>query len=96
LSKSENVLPNTEGKDYNALYDKIKSLGQWLHPFGPTIYALVRNRQLPCYKNGKKLYFFEDELLHWISKDKKKTLLEINAEVEADYKHSKGTRIWNG
>jgi CRISPR/Cas system-associated endoribonuclease Cas2 len=23
---------NTEGKDYNALYDKIKSLGQWFHP----------------------------------------------------------------
>jgi hypothetical protein len=40
---------------------------------GPTIYALVRNRLLPCYKNGKKLYFFEDELLDWISKGKKKT-----------------------
>lgn len=23
---------NTEGKDYNALYDRIKSLGQWFHP----------------------------------------------------------------
>ncbi|GHV23782.1 hypothetical protein FACS1894174_09890 [Bacteroidia bacterium] len=41
---------------------------------------------LPCYKNGKKLYFFEDELLEWISKGKKKTLLEIESEVEADYK----------
>ncbi|KAA6331952.1 hypothetical protein EZS27_019499 [termite gut metagenome] len=59
----------------------------------PTLYALVRNRLLPCYKNGKKLYFFEDELLEWIAKGKKKTLLEINAEVEADYKkHSKGIR----
>jgi excisionase family DNA binding protein len=59
----------------------------------PTVYALVRKRLLPCYKNGKKLYFFEDELLEWIAKGKKKTLLEINAEVEADYKkHSKGIR----
>ncbi|KAA6329312.1 hypothetical protein EZS27_021864 [termite gut metagenome] len=59
----------------------------------PTVYALVRNRLLPCYKNGKKLYFFEDELLEWIAKGKKKTLLEISAEVEADYKkHSKGIR----
>ena len=33
----------------------------------PTIYALVRKRLLPCYKTGKKLYFFEDELLEWIS-----------------------------
>jgi excisionase family DNA binding protein len=59
----------------------------------PTVYALVRKRLLPCYKNGKKLYFFEDELLEWISKGKKKTLLEIESEVEADYKkHFRGTR----
>jgi len=51
----------------------------------PTIYALVRKRLLPCYKNGKKLYFFEDELLEWISKGKKKTLMEIESEVESYY-----------
>ena len=51
----------------------------------PTIYALVRKRLLPCYKNGKKLYFFEDELLEWITKGKKKTLMEIEYEVEANY-----------
>jgi excisionase family DNA binding protein len=59
----------------------------------PTIYALVRKRLLPCYKNGKKLYFFEDELLEWISQGKKKTLLEIESEVKADYKKDfRGTR----
>lgn len=47
----------------------------------PTIYTLVRQRKIPCYKNGKKLYFFEDELLEWISKGKKKTLLEIESEA---------------
>lgn len=52
----------------------------------PTVYALVRKRLLPCYKNGKKLYFFEDELLECIAKGKKKTLSEIESEVEADYK----------
>jgi len=52
----------------------------------PTVYALVRKRLLPCYKNGKKLYFFEDELLDCISKGKKKTLQEIESEAEADYK----------
>ena len=30
---------------------------------------------------SKKLYFFEDELLEWISKGKKKTLLEIESEA---------------
>lgn len=52
----------------------------------PTIYTLVRNRQLPCYKNGKKLYFFEDELLEWIAKGKKKTMQEIESEVETNFK----------
>lgn len=52
----------------------------------PTVYALVRKRLLPCYKNGKKLYFFEDELLEWIALGKKKTLLEIESEAVADYK----------
>jgi predicted DNA-binding transcriptional regulator AlpA len=52
----------------------------------PTIYTLVRNRKIPCYKNGKKLYFFEDELLEWIFQGKKKTLREIESEVNANYK----------
>lgn len=55
----------------------------------PTVYALVRKRLLPCYKNGKKLYFFEDELLECIAKGKKKTLLEIESEAEAEYKKRK-------
>ena len=52
----------------------------------PTIYALVRKRILPCYKNGKKLYFFEDELIKWITSGKKKTLLEIENEAEIEFK----------
>lgn len=55
----------------------------------PTVYALVRKRLLPCYKNGKKLYFFEDELLECIAKGKKKTLLEIESEAETEYKKRK-------
>ncbi|MCT3942481.1 helix-turn-helix domain-containing protein [Elizabethkingia anophelis] len=55
----------------------------------PTIYTLVRERKIPCYKSGKKLYFFEDELLEWISKGKKKTLQEIEAEAKANYKNLK-------
>jgi len=52
----------------------------------PTVYALVRKRILPCYKNGKKLYFFEEELLEWITNGKKKTLQEIEAEAMAEFK----------
>ena len=59
----------------------------------PTVYTLVRKRMLPCYKNGKKLYFFEDELLEWITNGKKKTLREIEREAEAEFrKVPKGRR----
>ena len=56
----------------------------------PTVYTLVRKRLLPCYKNGKHLYFFEDELLAWIEKGKKKTLadLEQKAQDFVSNKHS--------
>ena len=49
-----------------------------------TIYTLVRKGKLPSYKNGKKLYFFEDELLDWIIKGKKKTIDEIHSEIESE------------
>lgn len=47
----------------------------------PTIYGLVRQRKIPCYKYGKKLYFFKEELLEWISEGKKKTIQEIESEA---------------
>ncbi len=59
----------------------------------PTVYTLVRKRLLPCYKNGKKLYFFEDELLDWITHGKKKTIQEIEREASSEYqKRYKGLR----
>lgn len=58
-----------------------------------TIYTLVRERKIPCYKSGKKLYFFEDELLEWISKGKKKTLQEIESEAKSNYeKHFRNSK----
>ncbi|MFA7141023.1 MAG: helix-turn-helix domain-containing protein [Proteiniphilum sp.] len=47
-----------------------------------TIYHLVHQRLIPCYKNGKKLYFFEDALLSWIESGKKKTMMEIQEEAD--------------
>jgi len=48
----------------------------------PTIYALVQQRIIPCYKTAKKLYFYEDEVLAWINNGKRKTGLELKAEAE--------------
>lgn len=39
----------------------------------PTIYTLVRKGLPPAYKKGKKLYFYDDELLAWIENGRRKT-----------------------
>lgn len=49
----------------------------------PTIYGLVAAKKIPHAKQGKKLYFFEDEIIAWIRQGKRKTLSEIEAEAEA-------------
>ena len=41
------------------------------HKAKPTIYTLARNGIIPAYKRGKKLYFYEDELLKWIEEGRK-------------------------
>ena len=43
----------------------------------PTIYTLARKGLIPAYKRGKKLYFYEDELVQWIESSRK-TLLDLN------------------
>ena len=43
----------------------------------PSIYTLARKGLIPAYKRGKKLYFYEDELLQWIESSRK-TLLDLN------------------
>jgi excisionase family DNA binding protein len=48
----------------------------------PTVYSLVQKRLIPCYKVGKKLYFYEDELLDWIAIGRKKSIAETKAELE--------------
>ncbi len=48
----------------------------------PTIYALVQKRLLPSYKRGKRLYFYEDEILAWIEGGKRETLAELHAKFD--------------
>ena len=51
----------------------------------PTIYTLARKGLIPAYKKGKKLYFYEDELLQWIESGRKQmqamSLQEQAAEI---------------
>lgn len=50
----------------------------------PTVYALVSQGKLPSLKNGKKLYFYEDELIAWIEGGRKKTCAELKSQIEAE------------
>ena len=56
----------------------------------PTIYTLARKGLIPAYKRGKKLYFYEDELLQWIESGRKSlqalNLQEQAAEIVLDVK----------
>lgn len=54
----------------------------------PTIYSLVRKGVLPAYKKGKKLYFYEDELLQWIETGRKETSQQTYEEMLATMQSS--------
>lgn len=58
-----------------------------------TVYALARNGKIPCYRRGRKLYFFEDELIGWIAGGRRSTLGEIRAEAQSFLYDKYGRRI---
>ncbi len=55
----------------------------------PTIYSKVSRLQLPCMKQGKKVYFSKNELLEYLKAGKKKTFAEIEAEADAYLSNNK-------
>lgn len=40
------------------------------------IKKMVRGRELPYYDKGRKIYFFEDELVKWVEQSRVKTFTE--------------------
>ncbi len=48
-----------------------------------TIYGYTMLRNIPHYKNGKRLCFLEDELIEWALSKKVKTHMEIANEVRS-------------
>ena len=62
-----------------------------------TVYRLVQKGILPAYKKGKKLYFYEDELLAWIENGRKETSVqsyeEMLAAMQNGVRHKPKSRI---
>ncbi len=76
---------------------EIKDACRIIRKAKPTIYTLVRKGLLPAYKKGKKLYFYEDELLAWIENVRRKssaqTYEEMLANMQSNVRHKPKSSI---
>ena len=62
----------------------------------PTIYTLARKGLIPAYKRGKKLYFYEDELLKWIEEVRKVVTTKSYDEILASMQSTVRNKPKNG
>ena len=83
LAKSETVQPE------KADLFTIQQAAQFLTLSVPTIYGLVQRSEIPVNKRGKRLYFSKQELTDWIKAGRKKTIAEIDKEVETHLSKNK-------
>jgi len=60
----------------------VNDAAKFLHLSIPTIYGLIHKGDLPVMKRSKRCYFSRIELLDYIKQGRKKTLSEINGEVD--------------
>lgn len=67
----ENVLQTSNFSKVEHRIVEIDEACKLVHKSKPTIYRMVRLGQIPAYKRGKKLYFYEDELMEWIDSGRK-------------------------
>lgn len=58
-----------------------------------TIYRHCSKGTMPCYKNGKKLYFFRDEVMEWIRKEKKQNGSDFLMEAEELYNRKRACAV---
>ncbi|OJW81837.1 MAG: hypothetical protein BGO69_15170 [Bacteroidetes bacterium 46-16] len=69
----------------------IEQAAEFLNLNKTTIYSLVSRRQIPNYKQGKRLYFFLHELTEWIIEGRKKTDKELQTDAQ-NYIHTTGIK----
>ncbi|MDV7187620.1 helix-turn-helix domain-containing protein [Lutibacter sp. TH_r2] len=82
LASIENKLLTSNNTTRNAI--EIMSLKQLCEYYDFTkshIYKLTSNREIPFYKNGKRLYFKKDEIDQWILENRVKTVKDIEQEA---------------
>ncbi|KIA95585.1 MULTISPECIES: helix-turn-helix domain-containing protein [unclassified Flavobacterium] len=72
-------------KDKNEELLTIEGASKLLSLSVATIYTKVCKNEIPVNKQGKRLYFYREELLDWIKSGRIKTIAEIQNEVEAKF-----------
>ena len=60
----------------------IEEVSKIMHKSTSTIYKMVAQNRIPCYKQGKTLTFFEDEILEWMSQFKRGSATQMMALAE--------------
>lgn len=68
-------------KDDKCKIFTINEAAQYLNLARQTLYGFTSNRTIPFIKKGKKLYFKKSDLEKWLSDGRKKTLDELNADI---------------
>jgi len=59
----------------------VDEVAEYLGLKKPTIYSKVGNGEIPHSKRSNRLYFFKNEIDHWLSKGKRRTNAEIEHEA---------------
>lgn len=65
LSVSSNY-PKSSDRVTQHLICDIDRASELTHKAKSTLYRIARAGEMPCIKNGKNWYFFEDELMTWL------------------------------
>ncbi|MBQ4820577.1 helix-turn-helix domain-containing protein [Aquimarina sp. MMG016] len=76
------LLQNKEETPEKDQLFSVKEAATFLEVSAPTIYGYVQRKQIPVMKKHKKLYFSKLELIDWIKTGRKKTIEEIQKEVD--------------
>jgi excisionase family DNA binding protein len=70
----------------------IKEAAEFINKSVPTLYALVSRGEIKHSKKGKRLYFFEEDLISYIKEGRRKTQTELAADAKTYIAHKSKKR----
>jgi excisionase family DNA binding protein len=85
LLKAEKSKPKilNESADTDDLLT-VEDTAKFLHLSVPTIYGLIHKGALPVMKRSKRCYFSKKELIDYLRQGRRKTVSELDAEIQKE------------